>query len=310
MLNQQAEVSPRTRILIVANGGGAGRVTEDSLDEAMNVWRESGADCTLERPESITELRETVRHGRGDHDVVVIAGGDGTLHAALPALLGKGAPIGILPLGTANDLARTLGLPLAPAEAARVVASGPVRAIDVGRANDELFFNVAHIGVGARAHKEMTKEFKRRWRIFSYAIAMGKSLWNFRPFKVTIDTDGQIRRIWAVHVAVGNGRYSGGGVPVSADASIRDALLDVYCIRAVKYWRLFLAGYAVWRGESAMDTVWRASGKAVRLSTSRPHRVTADGEPLGVTPVSFLVEPEAVRVIVGEDELEGKGYVS
>jgi len=297
----------RRRVLVIANSS-AGRV-RDSLDEALKVLKEQGCDYTIETPENADILIETVSNGRQNYDAVVIAGGDGTLNAALPALMGEGAPIGILPFGTANDLARTLELPLEPTDAARVVASGRVRRIDVGCLNQRYFFNVAHVGVGARAKRSVTEESKRRWRGLSYPMALVQTLKTYRPFRVRIDVDGHSRRLWAVHVAVGSGCYFGGGVPVSAEAHIADGKLDVYCIRAVGPWRLLRAVGAIWRGGPGPDTLWRASGHTIELITRRPHHITADGEAFGKTPASFHVEAGVVPVIVPEQRTEGKAHV-
>lgn len=109
-----------------------------------------------------------VREDRRRLDVVIIAGGDGTLHAALPALRGTGAPLGALPRGAASDFARTLGLPPAVESAARSILAIRVRWTDVGRVDGRPFLNVARIGLEARARDAVAGSRKRRWGIGSY----------------------------------------------------------------------------------------------------------------------------------------------
>lgn len=286
----------RRRALILSNRrAGQGEATLEAALEALH-WH--GFDCTREAPASADDLRQAVRRGRTEYDVVVLAGGDGTLNCALPALRGEGAPLGILPMGTANDLARTLQLPLEPVAAAEVIATGRVVCIDVGRVNDHCFFNVAHIGVGARARQRLTPERKRRWRALSYPIALFHAYREYRPFRVRVDVDGRKRWFKAMHIAVGNGRYSGGGVPVHGDARISDARLDVYCIRAAGPLALFRAGRAVWRGQIGPASVWRASGKRLEVYTRHPRQITADGEDVEKTPAVFEVEAGTVPVII------------
>jgi YegS/Rv2252/BmrU family lipid kinase len=291
------------RALILANRrAGQGEVT---LDAAVDTLRAHGFDCSRETPGDPEALREAVRHGRRDYDVVVIAGGDGTLNSALPALCGDGAPLGILPMGTANDLARTLRLPLDPVAAAEVIATGREVRIDVGRVNQRRFFNVAHVGVGARARQRLTPERKRRWRALSYPVALFHAWREHRPFRARLDVDGRRRWFMAVHIAIGNGRYSGGGVPVDGDARISDARLDVYCIRAAGPMALFRAGRAVWRGQPGPASVWRSSGRRLQLYTRRPRQITADGEDIAQTPALFEVEARAVPVIIADSGPEG-----
>ncbi len=297
--------APTRRALVVANRKAA--QVEEALEAGLAALREHGFECIREAPADPAALVEMVRDARSRYDVVVLAGGDGTLNTALPALRGAGAATGILPLGTANDLARTLGLPLEPAAAAHVIATGQVQRIDVGRVNDHYFFNVAHVGVGARARRRLTAERKRRWRALSYPVALFQALREYRPFRVRIDIDGRRRWLLAMHVAVGNGRYSGGGVPIEGDAGIADTLFDVYCIRAVGPAALLRAGGAIWRGEPGPRSLWRASGRHIELHTRRPRTVTADGEELTRTPAIFDVEPGAVSVIIPE---EGQANVS
>ena len=138
---------------------------------------------------------------------VVIGGGDGTLNAAAPGLLAAGLPLGIIPLGTANDLARTLGLPLDPEEAARVVATGRTRRIDLGEVNGRPFFNVASIGFGVDLARALTRDSKRRFGPLGYAIAALRALRRLRPFRAEI-IHGETRDVSrTVHIAVGNGRH-------------------------------------------------------------------------------------------------------
>ncbi|MCH8503957.1 MAG: lipid kinase [Ectothiorhodospiraceae bacterium] len=296
--------APESRPLLLLANPGAGRHEDDPISKAIQTLEEAGYNCTQRAPAGVEELVDAAASGRRDYDIVVIAGGDGTVHAALPGLIGDGAPVGILPLGTANDLARTLGIPTEPAEAAAVIAAGHSRRIDVSRFNGDYFINVAHVGVGARAKQKVTTERKQRWRALSYPLSLLETLWNYRPFRVRITVDGETRRFWAVHVAIGNGRYSGGGVPVSEEADIADGLMDICCVRATDSWRLLRAAVTVMRGTAGAKEVWRATGKRMELHTRRRHRITADGETAGHTPATFTIQPGAITVIIPEGDTD------
>lgn len=288
------------RALLVANPK-ASRVQE-LLESVQEDLIAGGVVCEIARPEDPEALRHCIRAARQDRDLVVLAGGDGTFNRALSALLGDGAPVALIPLGTANDLARTLDLPQDAREAVQVALSGRVAWIDVGQVNDHYFFNVAHIGVGARGQRNLTTARKRRWRALSYPVSLFQAARRFRPFRVRIDTDQTGRWLWAVHVGVGNGRYYGGGIPIDETAGIRDAKLDVYCVRAAGFLGLLRACVTVWRGTGRHQSVWRSSGMRVRVVTRRPRSVLADGEWLTRTPADFRVLPRAVPMLVPTEE--------
>lgn len=286
-------------VLVVANGK-AGEGSQ--LDGVTAALAELGVAVELAFPESIEEMRTLVGEARQRFDVVAIAGGDGTLHSAIPALRGKGAPLAILPRGTANDLARTLGIPLDPVEAARLIVDGRARAIDLGWVNGRAFFNVAHVGLGARAKDQLTAERKARFGVLGYPVALFRALRRLRPFRVCIVAGGRRRWLLAVDLAVGNGRYFGGGVPVDGNASAVDGVLSVYCIRASNLAALFGAGGAVWLGTPGNRQIWRASAPRLTVWTRRRRRITGDGETLGYTPARFRVEPGAIECLVPRDD--------
>lgn len=308
MTHRAAVTGLDRRALVIANHPSGRR--KEALEEALQVLRAHHFSCTQEAPSDPKRLHEVLRHGRANHDVVVLAGGDGTLNLALPALRGEGAPLGILPMGTANDLARTLGLPLDPTEAALTIATGRVAYIDVGRVNGRHFFNVAHIGAGASARRFVTPERKHRWRVLAYPISLLQELRTTRPFLIKIQVDDQHRQLRAVHVAVGNGLYFGGGVPIAEDADIRDAHLNVSCIRAGGILGLLRALGAMLRGRPGPESVWRARGRHVELHTAKARRIIADGEEVSHTPAIFDVEAGAVPVLVPDNRQDGDHDVS
>lgn len=307
----ESSPKPHRRALVIING--KARRVDEAVDAAIDRLRASGVDCERAAPESVEALREAVRRGRGSFDMVVLAGGDGTLNAAIPALLNEGAPLGILPLGTANDLARTLAIPLQPEAAAEVIAGGQVARIDVGYVNGHPFFNVAHVGLGVHARHQLRGDLKRRWGPLSYPLSLILAVRGFRPFHVGIEADGETRWLRAVHVGVGNGRYYGGGVPVVDDADIDDGRFDLYCVRAGSALGMFRAAIAVLTGrQNTSPEVWRHRARQVRLRTRRPRRVVADGETVTRTPAEFTVRAAAVAVIVprADDERKDTSHVA
>ncbi|MDZ7809546.1 MAG: diacylglycerol kinase family protein [Arhodomonas sp.] len=140
-------MSCRRQLAVFANpAAGRGR---RALDKALAVLEARGVGYRVHAPQTGEGLRQAIRTLAADVEAIVIAGGDGTINQALPALQGSEAVLGILPLGTANDLARSLGIPDDPDAAARVLVEGERTRMDLGCVNGRVFCNVAHIGLGA-----------------------------------------------------------------------------------------------------------------------------------------------------------------
>lgn len=234
-------------------------------------------------------------------DVVVVGGGDGTLNVAAPALIGCGRPVGILPLGTANDLARTLLIPFDPVEAMEVVAQGRTHRIDLGCVNGVPFFNVASIGLSVRVVRRVTPELKRRFGIFAYARAAVTEITRLRPFHARIDSGNEHLEVQAIQIAVGNGRYHGGGTPVALEAEVDDRQLFLYSIPPQRLIRLLQLVPVIRRGRhSETPHILLLHGTEVSLQTTSPMPVDTDGELTTHTPAHFEVLPEALPVCVPE----------
>lgn len=280
----------------------------------INAHSRRGADATetvkqaLERagvpilfrpcPES-SGLADLIRGHAGQVDRVVIGGGDGTLNAAAPGLLDAGLPLGIVPLGTANDLARTLDVPTDPEAAARVIAEGRTRRIDLGEVNGHPFFNVASVGFGVALTRALTHDSKKRWGVLGYGVAALRTLGRFRPFHAEIVQGGTTHRARTVQVAVGNGRHYGGGMTISENARIDDGRLDVYSLEVRRPWHLLYLLPALRSGRNEYwSEIKTLSGGGIELRTQRPRSVDTDGEITTHTPAKFRVLPGALDVYV------------
>lgn len=167
------------------------------------------------------QLSDVIRRYKGEVDLVIIGGGDGTVNAAIAGLIDTQLPLGLLPLGTANDLARTLEIPIDIAQACQVIAAGNPQQIDVGWVNGQHFFNVASLGLSVEITRQLTKEVKKRWGVLADAVSAFQVLWKSRLFRAEVRfADGQVHRIKTIQIAVGNGRFYGGGIAAVPDAAI------------------------------------------------------------------------------------------
>ncbi len=232
------------------------------------------------------------------YDVIVVGGGDGSMNAAARGVVDAGRPLGLVPTGTANDLARTLDIPADIPEACRIIAEGEVRQIDLGEVNGRLFFNVASIGLSAELAKSLTSEIKQRFGKLGYLITALKVLARARPFRVRIRSADRTCRALTLQVAIGNGRYYGGGNVIEQDAEIDDGRLDLYSLEFSRAWRLALMLRSFRAGEhGAWSEVRAMSGHEFEIRTRRPRSVNADGEIVTKTPATFRLLPRAISVI-------------
>ena len=288
--------APR-RILFIANpysrNGGA------MPAEVLEPLARAGAEIVRPKLASAVEISPAIEAHAGAVDAVVVAGGDGTMNAAATGLMRAGLPLGILPAGTANDLARTLGLPLDPRQAAAVIAAGHLRRIDVGEVNGHPFFNVASLGLSAELAHRLSREAKRRWGRLSYAGTALSVLLRARPFSATIIGRHGTVRVKTLQIAVGNGRYYGGGMAVEENAAIDDRHLDLYSLELTRVWKLLLMLRAFRTGRHGLwQEVRTARATAFEIETRRPRPINTDGELVTFTPALFRVLPAAIRVFV------------
>ena len=227
---------------------------------------------------------------------VVIGGGDGTVSAVLPALLAADRPLGVLPLGTANDFARSLGI-RDPGHALLAIVRGFSKRVDVGIVNRRPFLNAVGIGLGPRINADLAREAKSRFGIVSYLLSFLRHAREERSVRAEITCDGRTARARTLQITIGNGIHYGGGMTVAEDASLEDGLLDVVSIRPQGAWQILSQGVALRSGkveDAPRVDVFR--GQRVAVRTRRPMDVTADGERVTQTPIECRIMRAALTV--------------
>ena len=256
-----------------------------------------GLELIADHGEEQQDSSELIRRHRGEIDRVVVAGGDGTLNAVVQGLVGTGLPLAIIPLGTANNLARTLEIPLTIPEACEVAVRGSRRRIDLGWVNGRYFFTTASIGLSVQITEELTSKTKRRWGPLAYGVAAVRTLTRSRAFHADISWPGGSRHSRTVQIVVGNGRYYGSTLPVAADATIDDARLDLYSLE-VRHWLEILAlAPSLRRGlHGRKDSVEALRATEFKITTVVPREINVDGEICGMTPAQVRVVAGALEV--------------
>ena len=287
------------RALVAINR--ASRNGRFGMGPAQERLREAGfelveIDCTRRG-----DLSDAIIAHRDEVDCVVVGGGDGTINAAAKGLISTGLPLGVLPLGTANDFARSVGVPENIDSAAQIIVDGFTHKVDLGEVNGHHFFNVASVGLAADLTKKLTRDHKRRFGRLSYALTATRLLLRASPFHATLLIGDERVKVRTMQIAVGNGRFYGGGNVIATDARIDDGRLDLYSLEFAQVWRMALMIPSFKRGaHGAIREVRTARGAVFEVITRRPRPVNADGELVTETPAHFTQRPLAVRVYVPE----------
>ena len=256
-----------------------------------------------ERAGHATELaRAAVSEGRG---LVIAAGGDGTVGEVAQALAGSPTALGVMPLGSIMNVARTLCIPRDLGAAAGVIAAGHVLAMDLGLAGETYFLEAGGVGLdaGLFGYFERLDDGGNRQGIFRATL---RFLRNLGMPRLSVEADGRRRRVWAPMVAVANGPYVGAAYALAPDARIDDGRLDVVIFRGASVPRLLFHLLAVAGGRHLPvppeAIKLRVRSVEVKTRWRRPLPVHADGTAIGATPARFRVAPAALRVLVGTPE--------
>lgn len=232
-------------------------------------------------------------------EVPVVISGDGLLGAIGGAMAGSETPLGIVPGGRGNDLARVLGIPDEPERAIEVVLAGHSRRIDVGEANGERFLGIVSVGFDSEANR-LANETKLLRGNLVYAYAAIRTLLGWKPARFTIAVDSERIRLSGYSISVANSSCFGGGMYIAPNALLDDGEFDVVSVGEVGKLRFVGNLPKVFKGTHVEqeDVVKVFRAKHLELSASRPFAVYADGEHLTDLPASLRVLPRALSVLV------------
>jgi YegS/Rv2252/BmrU family lipid kinase len=285
------------RVLLAVNT--RARRGRDARDRAAAALRAHGHHVVIADTRKAGDLERIIAARRGQIDVAAVGGGDGTLISAIGGLRSAGVPLLILPLGTINELARTLAIPLGIEAACGLLDGGVQHAIDVGRVNGFWFFNEASIGLSTHVAREQTGEVKSRWGMLAIPLATVRAWRSLRPYHLDVELEnGDHAAFRTMQLTVANS-YRFGGVVENTTARIDDGTLDLYSIELRRWWDPLeiLGAVAVKRFPDARG-VQTIRGRRFVVRGRHRHHVYADGEPATRTPAEFTVVPRAISVFV------------
>ena len=288
---------PREAALIVNVHSRRG---EALFEQAKQKLADAGVKLTMAK--AVTDpdrLQDSVRQAvEARAPMVIVGGGDGSLSGTVDELVGKGCVFGVLPLGTANSFARTLGIPLDIDGAVDVIASGQRRRIDLGMIDRDYFVNAASLGLSPMIGRTVPAKLKRYLGRAGYLVWAVKCSIGFRAFRLMIDDGMRERRMWSTEVRILNGAYHG-GVELSDRADVDSGELVVQAVVGRSHVRLAWDWYAKFfklRDRNSHTEEFR--GKSFRIETRPRQRISIDGEVLAATPAMAKVAAGAIDVAV------------
>jgi YegS/Rv2252/BmrU family lipid kinase len=288
-------MQPLVLLVNPSSGGGRGMKVLPRVEAVLDARR---VPFRVVRTKSLDHgVAKALRAVEGG-ELPVVLSGDGLIGAVGGAMAGEETPLGILPGGRGNDLARVLGIPTEPEEATEVVLAGHSRAIDVGEANGKRFLGIASVGFDSDANRIANEARLLRGNLV-YAYAALRALVGWKSARFTIAIGAERTRVEGYSVIVANSKAYGGGMFVAPDAELDDGKFDVVTIGAVGKLRFLGNLPKVFKGTHVNDDEVRVIRAArLGLSASRPFAVYADGDHLTDLPADLRVIPRALRVLV------------
>jgi lipid kinase YegS len=289
------------RVYLILNGKVAGN---EDLRAAV-AWQRAlrhriDVRVTWERGDARRFVSEA-----GQVDLLIAAGGDGTLNEVVGGLLdlseAERPTLGIVPLGTANDFANGCGIPRDPKKALSLCMKGEALPIDVGKANDHWFINAASSGFGAEISATTSPELKRLLGPAAYTVMGAILALNLHHYQGKLALPGREIAGSGLVAIVGNGRQTGGGIQVAPRACIDDGLLDVLVVRQISPTALLAAARELQQlpPDGEYVSYWQTPWLEVHPEEAIP--VSLDGEPLLFSTVRYEVVPKAIQLILPPD---------
>jgi diacylglycerol kinase (ATP) len=288
------------RLLLLYNpAAGKGRAHRH-IAEAVTYLRGRGAEVELSPSRSAEHLIELgARAAETGADRVVACGGDGTVNMVLRELDLRRATLGILPLGSGDDFARTLGIPTRLDEACETLLAGRVREIDVALANGVRYVCVAGFGFDADVNRHANQSRSRLRGTPLYLYSIFRVLSKFEPRRIRFQENGQPRDMDIMFAVVGNSPRYGAGIHIAPGAIPDDRLLDLCLVRACSKLELIRTLPLAYSGKHVRRPfVLTRRAREFHFGTVEPMDVYADGEPVTRTPLTVTLASETLRVVV------------
>ena len=291
---------PREAVLVVNAHSRKGRAlfreAKEKLEQAGITLRET---YPVKDPRNLIDtMRKAVTSGA---PMVIVGGGDGSLSCTVDDVVDRDIVFGLLPLGTANSFARTLGIPLDLDGAIATIATGKRRRIDLGIIDGDYFANAASMGLSPMIGETVPHNLKRWLGVFGYLVWAIWCLLRFRPFKLSVDDGQEKKTIWATEVRIFNGGYHG-GVELAEHAEVDSGEIIIQAVTGRSKARLIWDWFAkYWKLPARDAVVEEFHGERLQIDTKPRQKISIDGEVLARTPATVEVAHKAIEVVVPAD---------
>ena len=295
---------PREAALVVNAHSRKGQALfEEARDKLVAAGIKLVATYPVRDPGKLIEtMREAVASGA---PMVIVGGGDGTLSCTVDDVVERDCVFALLPFGTANSFARTLGLDFGRIQftldldgAVETIATGRRLRIDLGMIDGDYFANCAVIGLPSVTREGVAPSLKKYLGRFGYVLGAMWTAARFRPFLLTVEDGKETHKVWATEVRIANGRFHG-GVEMVEEASLHSGEIIVQAVTGKSRFRLFRDWFArYWRLAERDAMTEEFSGKRLRIDTRPRQKISIDGEVLAKTPATVEAAGKAIEVVV------------
>lgn len=289
----------KMNILVIVNPLARNGKTLKNLSKVRKTIEESPHDFIWRVTDTPEEMRTEISNAtQNEIHCILLMGGDGTVHEALPAIKQTALPFGLLPCGRGNDFARNIGIPRNLLRNCSLSSDPLFLGLDLPFINDRPFGSIACIGFDAEVNK-FAKEKKGYFGgTLGYIICVMRALKAFRPFDVEIRIDDFIWSGRIMMVVISNGPYYGGGMKIAPDALMNDGSFDVCIIQEVSKWELLREFPKVFRGtHTDHPKVLIKSGERVEVNSAEKREIFADGEYIGNIPCVATIGEQRIQVM-------------
>lgn len=286
---------PKQAVLVV---NAMSRSGGDAFEDAKRMLEERGLELlgahAIKDPE---QMRPTIQRALADKaPMIIVGGGDGSLSKAIDDFLGTETVFALLPLGTANSFAKTLGIGADLEAAVDTIANGHKLRIDLGAVDGDYFANAAAMGISPLIAETVPHKLKRTLGMLGYMLWALKVAFQFRPFRLRIDDGRGKHKVWATEVRIANGTHHG-GVELVESADLQSGEIVVQAVTGKSLVHLAWSWLAtLFKLRSRKQTVTEFRGKELRIEARPAQKVSIDGELSAKTPVTVTVARAAVWV--------------
>ena len=286
---------PKQAILVVnamsRRGADAFALARDKLTAAGVTLIEAHA---VDRPD---EMDHCIKDAIAKAPMVIVGGGDGSMSSVVDYFVGKDTVFAVLPLGTANSFAKTLGIGDDLDAAVDAIASGERRRIDLGRIDGDYFANAAALGLSPMIADTVPHNLKRYLGMFGYMLWAIRVAFHFRPFRLRVTTeDGTVHKTWATEARIANGTHHG-GVELVESQEIDSGDIVIQAVTGKSLWGLAWSWFSTLfklRNRDLTTTEWR--GAKLELEARPRQKISIDGEIAARTPVTIQVADACIEV--------------